>query len=96
MTRTLLPSLSLLALAACGGSDTAGKSSECSAIAKSAIVVCSPVASSMSISRSLGMGFISAASRTKLSVTPPMAETTATISWPDSGTTLSGFSRNTV
>ena len=59
-------------------SETAGTSSECSAMAVSAMVVCSPVASSTSISRSLGKGMISLASLIRLSVTPLMAETTTT------------------
>src|SRR5439155_22310573 len=59
--------------------ETAGTSSECKAMAVSAMVVCSPVASSMSISRSLGSGMISLASLMRLSVTPLMAETTTTI-----------------
>src|SRR5215212_7141229 len=42
------------------------------------MVVCSPVASSMSISRSLGSGMISLAIRIKLSVTPLIADTTTT------------------
>src|SRR5215469_16005833 len=48
------------------------------AIAVSAIVVCSPVESSTSISRSVGCGATCRASLIKLSVTPDMAETTAT------------------
>ncbi len=46
------------------------------AIAVSAIVVCSPVARSTSISRSLGLGLISRASLIRPSVTPLIAETT--------------------
>ena len=60
-------------------SDTAGTFSACSAMAVSAMVCCSPVASSTSISRSLGSGMISLASLIKLSVTPLIAETTTTI-----------------
>ena len=59
-------------------SETAGMPSECSAMAARAMVVCSPVASSTSISRSLGSGMISLASLIRLSVTPLMAETTTT------------------
>ena len=55
---------------------------ECSAMAVSAMVVCSPVASSTSISRSLGSGMISLASLIRLSVTPLIAETTTTILSP--------------
>jgi hypothetical protein len=60
-------------------SDTAGTFDACKAIAVSAIVVCSPVASSTSISRSTGNGMISLASLIRLSVTPLIAETTTTI-----------------
>ena len=48
-------------------------------MAVSAMVVCSPVARSMSISRSVGSGMISLASLIKPSVTPLMADTTTTI-----------------
>ena len=60
-------------------SDTAGTPIACSAIAVSAMVVCSPVARSMSISRSAGVGVIFLASAMRLSVTPLMADTTTTI-----------------
>src|ERR1017187_10311373 len=60
-------------------SDTAGISRECSAMAVKAMVVCSPVASRTSISRSLGRGMSSLAILMRLSVTPLMAETTTTI-----------------
>ena len=60
-------------------SETAFTPSACNAIAVSAIVVCSPVARSTSISRSLGSGMISLASVMRLSVTPLIAETTTTI-----------------
>ena len=61
-------------------SDTAGTPSECSAMAVRAMVCCSPVARSMSISRSLGSGAMSFASLMRPSVTPLIAETTTT-SW---------------
>src|SRR5438552_12027862 len=65
---------------ACGPvSETAFTPSAWSAMAVSAMVVCSPVASSTSSSRSFGSGMISFASRIRLSVTPLMAETTTTI-----------------
>ena len=50
----------------------------CNAMAVSAMVCCSPVASSTSISRSLGSGMMSLASLMRLSVTPLIAETTTT------------------
>src|SRR5690242_949237 len=46
------------------------------------MVVCSPVASRTSISRSLGSGIISLANLIRLSVTPLMAETTTTTRSP--------------
>jgi hypothetical protein len=52
------------------------------AMARSAIDTCSPVASSMSISRSGGVGVIFCASRISPSVVFPMAETTTTTPWP--------------
>ena len=63
-------------------SETAGTPSACSAMAVSAMVVCSPVASSMSISRSGGAPMISFASLIRPSVTPLIAETTTTILLP--------------
>src|SRR5579859_7215453 len=63
-------------------SETAGTSIAFNAIAVSAMVVCSPVVRSMSISRSLGSGMISLASLMRLSVTPLIAETTTTTSSP--------------
>jgi hypothetical protein len=60
------------------GEETAGIPRLCSAMAVSAMVCCSPVASSMSISRSLGSGMMSLASLIRPSVTPLMAETTTT------------------
>ena len=59
-------------------SETAGTPSACSAMAVSAMVCCSPVASSMSISRSLGSGAMSLASLMRPSVTPLIADTTTT------------------
>ena len=53
-----------------------------SAIARSAIVTCSPVASSMSISRGSGAGDTWCARPTRWSVVLPMAETTTTSSRP--------------
>ena len=58
--------------------DIAGTPRACRAMAVSAMVVCSPVARSMSISRSLGRGMISLAILIRLSVTPLMAEVTTT------------------
>ena len=58
------------------------------------MVVCSPVASSTSISRSLGRGMISLASLMRLSVTPLMAETTTTTLLP--GCWYSGHARGDV
>ncbi len=63
-------------------SEMAGTPLACSAMAVKAMVVCSPVASNISISRSSGSGTISLASLMRLSVTPLMAETTTTIWWP--------------
>src|SRR5258708_7342006 len=63
-------------------SETAGTLKECKAMAVKAIVVCSPVASNTSISRSLGKGMSSLASRIRLSVTPLIAETTTTMRSP--------------
>src|SRR5436190_23051298 len=60
-------------------SETASTPSACSAMAVRAMVVCSPVARSTSISRSFGNGMISLASWMRLSVTPLIAETTTTI-----------------
>src|ERR1017187_289357 len=60
-------------------SDTAGIPRECSAMAVKAMVVCSPVASRTSISRSLGRDMSSLAILIRLSVTPLMAETTTKI-----------------
>ena len=54
------------------------------AIAVSAIVVCSPVARSTSISRSLGFGETCLASLISESVTPLIAETTTTTWCPAS------------
>src|SRR5579862_3032721 len=63
-------------------SDTALAPSPCNAMASSAMVVCSPVASNMSISRSFGSGWTSFASLISESVTPLIAETTATTLLP--------------
>ena len=52
------------------------------AMARSAMETCSPVASSMSTSRSGGVGVTSWASRSRPSVVFPMAETTTTTPWP--------------
>ena len=52
------------------------------AMARSAIETCSPVASSMSISRSGGVGVTFCASRISPSVVLPMAETTTTTPCP--------------
>src|SRR5262245_41716946 len=52
------------------------------AMARSAMETCSPVASSMSTSRSGGEGVTSWASRSRVSVVLPMAETTTTAPWP--------------
>ena len=60
-------------------SETAGRPKACRAMALNAMVVCSPVASSTSISRSFGKGMISLASVIRLSVTPLMADTMTTI-----------------
>ena len=62
--------------------DTALAPSPCRAMAKSAMVVCSPVESSTSISRSLGVGHTSRESLIKESVTPDIAETTTTTLLP--------------
>ena len=62
--------------------ETAGMPIVCSAMAVSAMVCCSPVARSMSISRSLGSGAMSLASLIRPSVTPLIAETTTTILSP--------------
>ena len=59
--------------------DTAGMPIASSAIAVSAMVVCSPVASSTSISRSGGWSMICLDSLIRLSVTPLIADTTTTI-----------------
>ena len=59
-------------------SDAAGMSIDCSAMASRAMVVCSPVESSMSISRSLGTDMSDLAMSMRLSVTPLIAETTTT------------------
>ena len=65
---------------ACGPvMEMAGTFKACRAMAVKAMVVCSPVARSTSISRSLGNGIISLAILIKLSVTPLMAETTTTM-----------------
>ena len=58
--------------------DAAGMSIDWSAMASSAIVVCSPVESSTSISRSLGTGIRLLAMSMRLSVTPFIADTTTT------------------
>src|SRR5580765_5040289 len=63
-------------------SETAGTPIAWSAIAVSAVVVCSPVASRTSISRSGGAAMICLASLIRPSVTPPIAETTTTIWLP--------------
>jgi hypothetical protein len=62
--------------------EDAGWPSDCSAIASSPIVTCSPVASIMSISRGSGVGVIAAASEMRPSVVLPIAETTTTRRWP--------------
>ncbi len=62
--------------------ETAGTPSACKAMAVKAMVCCSPVARSMSISRSLGRGAMFLASAIKPSVTPRIAETTTTIRSP--------------
>jgi hypothetical protein len=59
------------------------------AIASNAIVTCSPVASSMSISRSGGASLMPAASSSSSSVTSPIAETTATTRSPASRAAIS-------
>src|SRR5450759_4292333 len=58
--------------------------SEWIAMASSAMVTCSPVASSMSISRSGGSELMAPASSSRSSVTSPIAETTATTELPAS------------
>ena len=60
--------------------ETALPPSAFTAIAVSALALCSPVARSTSISRSLGCGDISRASLIRPSVTPAIAEMTATTS----------------
>ena len=59
-------------------SDRARSPRRCSAMARSAIVTCSPLASSMSISRGSGDGVICRARWTSPSVVFPIAETTTT------------------
>ena len=61
-------------------SERALSPSACSAMASSAMVTCSPVASSMSISRGSGVRVIWPARPTRPSVVLPIAETTTT-SW---------------
>ena len=63
-------------------SETALPPSAFTAIAVRALAPCSPVARSASISRSLGWGASSRASLIRPSVTPAIAEMTATTSWP--------------
>src|SRR5262245_25297861 len=63
-------------------------------MARSPIVTCSPVASSMSISRGSGFDVMAAASPRRPSVVFPMADTTTTIRWPceaDSATRRATF-----
>ncbi len=62
--------------------DTALPPMAFTAIAINALAPCSPVARSASISRSVGCGEISRASLIRLSVTPAIAEMTATTSCP--------------
>src|SRR5712692_9026534 len=52
------------------------------AMASRPMVICSPVASTMSISRGSGVGVMACARATRLSVVLPMAETTTTMRWP--------------
>ena len=56
--------------------ETAGTPMACSAIAVRAIVSCSPTESSISISRSSGLGSSSLARDTRSLVTPDRADTT--------------------
>ncbi len=58
--------------------------SEWIAMAKSAMVTRSPVDMSMSISRGSGLSLTCAARLISLSVSPLMAESTTTTSWPSS------------
>ena len=74
--------------------EQAGCPSAWSAIARSPIVTCSPVARSMSISRGSGVGVTAEASATRPSVVLPIAETTTTMRWPreaDCATRLATF-----
>src|SRR5712691_7152197 len=52
------------------------------AMASRPMVICSPEARTMSISRGSGVGVMACARATRLSVVLPMAETTTTIRWP--------------
>ena len=62
--------------------ETAGCPNSCKAILNKAMVICSPVESSTSISRRLGLPEISWANLTKPSVVLPMADTTTTTELP--------------
>ena len=64
--------------------DTAGTPCSCRAIESRAIATCSPVASSMSISRWGGLLVMARASPVSSSVVWPMADTTITRSLPSS------------
>ena len=64
--------------------ETAGTPSACRAIESRAIETCSPVASSMSISRWGGSLLMARARLVSSSVVWPIAETTTTRSWPSS------------
>ena len=61
--------------------EQAGRPRDWSAIARSPTVTCSPVASSMSISRGSGLDVMAAARASRPSVVFPMADTTTTIRW---------------
>ncbi len=78
--RALVWTLSVRMPACAPVRDTAGTPAACRAIAVSAIVSCSPMASSMSISRESGCAWSALASAISLFVTPLRAETTTT-SW---------------
>ena len=62
--------------------EIAGCPAACSAMLNRAIDTCSPVESSISISRRLGWSLISRARATSPSVVLPMAETTTTTEFP--------------
>ena len=62
--------------------ERAGQPRSRSAIASSAIVTCSPVATSMSCSRASGLAAISWESRSSRSVSPLIAETTTATRFP--------------